>query len=124
MLVADYKEIVPENTDPTPYWPKFMPKVTFRKTGDMKGRLGKYRNIYCIDIAFVTPKRARYVERYHLEFLATFRGWAKIRTLHVWTFYSLSRLRRQSQDKIKPIEGSWMDDYPFQRKHGRIKDSG
>lgn len=120
------------------YWPKILPRLKFRITGDIwrpfersnrsltkpPQRFNPALMVWKVELWFSIPLRSRYVERYALEHLATYKGHAKRRLLVCWDYTPFRGLRLQWQEKFKPVEGQWYDDYPFQRKKNAPENQG
>ena len=111
----DYlKEAVAEEKMPRPYWPKIGLALKIRKTSSFTYRNSWFGRLFAgwkLEIWWCLPKRAGYVERYCLESMATFIGWARRRHLYCIDKWWGMRWRYQSQEKFYPIEGHWEFDY-------------
>lgn len=102
---------------PKPYFPKLGIFFRVEDTGDRRKVFGRWFKCRRYILLWAYPRRSRYVERYCLEFLATFKGHAKRRNLVVFDWVpmhlpNVALYRLQSQEKFYPIEGEWIEDYP------------
>lgn len=95
-----------------PYFPKILPRIKVRLTDDLFHFWKLTFRIPKVELWFGVPLDDGYVDRYVLEYLSTFRGRAKRRLLVCWDYKPAYGARLQWQEKFKPLEGTWYDDYP------------
>lgn len=98
-----------------PFWPSLFPKVRITKIGDARKVFNRFwYKIRRVDFEWSIPMRSEYVERYFLQYLAFYKGFAKQRRYYVlswmpWHLADRPLWKKQNQVMIKPIAGVLTD---------------